>query len=149
MGKSAGAGSLALWMHGLKSVELIDYKSSYYKGKAGKVGAGIQGYELNKAVADDGYVFMAGACASVGSAGGYTQGGGHSPLSNIYGLSADNVLEWEVVDGTGRLLTASPEENPGTPIHSDSICAEPKDLLIHFQTSTGPSVAEVVGPTAS
>ena len=113
MGKSAGAGSLSLWMHKLKFVELIDYKSSYYTGKAGKVGAGIQGYELNKAASEEGYVFIAGACASVGSAGGYTQGGGHSPLSNVYGLSADNVLEWEVVDGTGRLLKATPEENSG------------------------------------
>lgn len=111
MGKSAGAGSLALWMHKLKSVELLDYSSPHYTGKAGKVGAGIQGYELNAAVSSDGFVFLAGACASVGSAGGYTQGGGHSPLSNIYGLSADNVLEWEVVDGTGKLLKATPTEN--------------------------------------
>lgn len=29
----------------------------------------------------------------------------------MYGLAADGVLEWEVVDGTGTLLTASPEHN--------------------------------------
>lgn len=29
----------------------------------------------------------------------------------MYGLGVDGVLEWEVVDGTGRLLTASPEHN--------------------------------------
>lgn len=43
-------------------------------------------------------------------AGGYTQGGGHSTLSSIYGLSADNVLEWEVVTANGQHITATPTE---------------------------------------
>lgn len=42
-----------------------------------------------------------------GLAGGYTQGGGHSALGSRYGLSADQVLEWEVVDGLGRHLVAT------------------------------------------
>lgn len=43
--------------------------------------------------------------------GGYTQGGGHSPLSSRYGLAADQVLEWEVVDASGQLLVATREKN--------------------------------------
>ena len=54
---------------------------------------------------------VAGDCATVGAAGGYTQGGGHSALSSKFGLGADQALEWEVVDGRGRLLTASRTEN--------------------------------------
>ena len=54
---------------------------------------------------------VAGDCATVGAAGGYTQGGGHSALSSKFGLGADQVLEWEVVDGRGRFLTASRTEN--------------------------------------
>ena len=54
---------------------------------------------------------VAGDCATVGAAGGYTQGGGHSALSSKFGLGADQVLEWEVVDGRGRLLKASRTEN--------------------------------------
>ena len=47
----------------------------------------------------------------MGAAGGYTQGGGHSALSSKFGLGADQTLEWEVIDGSGRLLTASRTEN--------------------------------------
>ena len=54
---------------------------------------------------------VAGDCATVGAAGGYTQGGGHSALSSKFGLGADQALEWEVVDGRGQLLTASRTEN--------------------------------------
>ena len=54
---------------------------------------------------------VAGDCATVGAAGGYTQGGGHSALSSKFGLGADQALEWEVVDGRGQLLKASREEN--------------------------------------
>ena len=54
---------------------------------------------------------VAGDCATVGAAGGYTQGGGHSALSSKFGLGADQALEWEVVDGRGRLLTASRTKN--------------------------------------
>ena len=42
---------------------------------------------------------------------GYYRGGGHSPISSKYGLAADQVLEWEVVTGTGQLITASPFKN--------------------------------------
>lgn len=53
-----------------------------------------------------------GECPTVGIAGGYTQGGGHSALATNFGLSADNTLEFEVVTADGQFLTASPGENP-------------------------------------
>lgn len=52
-----------------------------------------------------------GNCPTVGSTGGYIQGGGHSPLSNKFGLAADNALEYEVVDGQGNFLIANRQEN--------------------------------------
>lgn len=42
------------------------------------------------------------------TAGVYTQGGGHWALASKYGLAADQVLEWEVVDGQGQ-----PDSNMG------------------------------------
>lgn len=39
-------------------------------------------------------------------------GGGHSPTSSKFGLGADQALEWEVIDGTGRFLTANRLDNP-------------------------------------
>lgn len=45
LGKSTGAGSLAIWTHHLKSIEFLDYESPHYTGKAIKMGAGIQGFQ--------------------------------------------------------------------------------------------------------
>ena len=111
MGKSTRAGSLSLWMHDVQSISFFDYSGPYYTSPAATIGAGITGYQLNAIAQPYGKVFLASACESVGTVGGYTQGGGHSPLSNIYGLSADQVLEWQLVDGTGVLRTASRTEN--------------------------------------
>lgn len=73
-GKSTGAGSLGLWTHNLKSVEILDYDSAQYSGKAMKMGAGIQGFEAATAAHDNELTIVGGECPSVGLAGGYTQG---------------------------------------------------------------------------
>lgn len=44
--------------------------------------------------------------------GGYVLGGGHSPLSSLYGMAADQVLSMEVVTADGRFVTASATSNP-------------------------------------
>ncbi|KAI8229266.1 FAD-linked oxidoreductase ZEB1 [Colletotrichum sp. SAR 10_86] len=112
-GKGTGKGALSLWTHNLKDKTFIPaYKSSYYKGPAVKLGAGVQGGEAATfAHQNGGYRVVTGSCPTVGLVGGYTQGGGHSSLSGIYGLGADNVLEWEVITATGQRLTATPEKN--------------------------------------
>lgn len=46
---------------------------------------------------------------AVGVAGGYVLGAGHSPLSSIYGMAADQVLSMEVVLPNGRSVTAFTE----------------------------------------
>lgn len=38
-------------------------------------------------------------------------GGGHSPLSSLYGMAADQILAMEVVTADGRFVTASPTYN--------------------------------------
>lgn len=110
-GKSTGAGALSVWMHNLNDIEIKDYKDKHYKGKAAKLGAGVQGIEAYRAADAHGLRILSGACPSVGISGGYSQGGGHSMLSSRYGLGADQVLEWEVIDGTGRFLVATREQN--------------------------------------
>ena len=111
-GKSTGAGALAVWTHNLKYIEFLDYHSLNYTGKAIKVGAGVQMFEVYSAADAQGLSVVGGDCQTIGYAGGYVQGGGHSPLASKYGLAADQVLEWEVVDGMGNLLHASISENP-------------------------------------
>ncbi|RYO76372.1 hypothetical protein DL762_007065 [Monosporascus cannonballus] len=112
VGKSTGKGGLSLWMYNVKGTEIIhEYESSYYKGPAIRVGAGVLGLEAYQAADSAGYRLVGGNCPSVGVAGGYTQGGGHSSLSSQYGLAADNVLEWEVVTASGEHLIATPRSN--------------------------------------
>ncbi|GAW17838.1 hypothetical protein ANO14919_073050 [Xylariales sp. No.14919] len=108
LGRSTGQGSLALWTHNLKDVSFINYTDGGYSGPAVRVGAGVQGSELLAKAAAVGYRVIVGECATVGVAGGYTQGGGHSALGARYGLAADQVLQWEVVTADGQTLTVSP-----------------------------------------
>lgn len=116
IGKSTGAGALALWTHHLKDIDIFDYNSQNqsaqgYTGMAMKMGAGVQASEAQDAAHAQGLVVVQGDCPTVGLAGGYTQGGGTSPLSSVFGLGADQVLEWEVVTTTGKILTATPYQN--------------------------------------
>lgn len=111
MGKSTGAGALAIWTHYIRERSILDYKSKTYKGKAMRIGAGVQASEAQATANAAGYVVVEGDCPTVGIAGGYTQGGGTSPLGSKFGLAADQVLEWEVLTGAGMFLTATPNQN--------------------------------------
>jgi FAD/FMN-containing dehydrogenase len=89
----------------------LNYSSKFFTGKAVKIGAGVQGAELFAAANAQNVVVVGGDCPSIGLAGGYTQGGGHSILSSLYGLGADQVLEWEVLTAQGQHLIATPRQN--------------------------------------
>ena len=99
-------------MHSLKSSAFLDqYQSSYYTGPAFQFGAGVVAYEAYEVADALGYRVVGGECPTVGIAGGHAQAGGHSLLSSLYGLGADQVLEWEVVTPQGQRLVATPDTN--------------------------------------
>ena len=75
------------------------------------MGAGVQAFEAFEFADSNQLRVLGGECATVGLAGGYTQGGGHGTLSSTYGLAADNTLEWEVVTADGEHLTATSTDN--------------------------------------
>lgn len=102
---------MAVWTHHLKSTEVVSFSDEYYTGTAMKVGAGVQGWEAVEAASAAGLVVLSGECPTVGLAGGYTQGGGHSALSTEFGLGADQTLEFEVVTANGTVVTASRTQN--------------------------------------
>ncbi|KAI0439615.1 FAD-binding domain-containing protein [Xylaria telfairii] len=109
-GRSTGKGALSLWTHNMKDMEIIStYQSDYYNGPAVKVGAGVQIAEAVTFAAGKGFRTVLGSCPTVGVAGGYSQGGGYGLLASLYGLGADNVLEWEVVTVNGKLVKATPK----------------------------------------
>lgn len=112
LGRSTGRGSLALWTHNLQDVSVItNYTSPKYSGPAIKVGAGMLAHEVATFAVEHGMRVTAGLCPSVGFAGGYSQNGGYGQLSSVYGLAADNTLEFEVVTTDLRHITASPSTN--------------------------------------
>lgn len=48
----------------------------------------------------------------MGIAGGYSAGGGHSPMAALVGMAADQILELNVVLPNGRFVKANEDENP-------------------------------------
>ncbi|KAI1757844.1 putative 6-hydroxy-D-nicotine oxidase [Xylaria castorea] len=112
LGKSVSAGALSIWTHNLKSLDYIEhYTGCDYTGPAMKLGAGVEVGELYAAADKYGVSAVGGECKGVGVVGGYIQGGGHSPLSSLYGLGADQVLSIDIVLPNGRFITADANHN--------------------------------------
>ncbi|KAI2633208.1 FAD-binding domain-containing protein [Hypomontagnella submonticulosa] len=110
--KSTGAGSLSLWTHNMKDIKFYeDYEEGSYNGPAFKMGAGVQVFEAYKAAHEHNVIIIGAEGKSVGLTGGYILGGGHSPLSSLYGMAADQVLSMEIVTPDGRFVTASEKSN--------------------------------------
>lgn len=115
LGKSSGKDALSIWTHWFKKIEYIENYSDKklgYSGPAFKAGVGVQAFEIYKAAHEKGRVVVGGEGETVGIFGGYIQGGGHSPLSSLYGTGADQVLSFEVVTADGKFVTANSTSNP-------------------------------------
>ncbi|KAF2849814.1 FAD binding domain-containing protein [Plenodomus tracheiphilus IPT5] len=111
LGRSTGAGALAIWTQSLKNISFGQWSDKYYKGPSVTVGAGVIGYEVLEAANAQGMTVVSGECPTVGLAGGFTQAGGHSVLSTQFGLAADQTLSFQVVTANGKLVTASATQN--------------------------------------
>ncbi len=112
LGRSTGKGALGIWTHNLNAIEpLLNYSGPAYTGAAIMLGASVQSSAALVAAHRLGYRVVSGMFPTVGLAGGYSLGGGHSMLSPLHGLGADNVLEWEVVTADGTHTVASPHRN--------------------------------------
>ena len=130
-GRSTGYGALIVNTHSFKDVKFLKKYTGpgNWKGSAATVGAGVQGRELyRQAFAQTPkQVIVGGECPvslvsqykevkadvaqTVGWAGGYIQGGGHGPLSGVYGMGADNVLSFDAITAEGKYVTANAKEN--------------------------------------
>ena len=82
-GKSIGGYSLSVWTHNLKG---IAYDPSYtsptvsYTGRAVTYAAGVQAYEGSTLMRQKNMVMIVAGGGTVGIAGGFLQGGGHSSI---------------------------------------------------------------------
>jgi hypothetical protein len=93
-GKASGKGALTIWTHYLKEKSYLPtFKAANgYVGPAIKFGSGIQVFEAYEYAKTLGHSVVGGEAVTVGLGGGYTAGGGHSPLSSMYGMASDQVL---------------------------------------------------------
>lgn len=111
-GRSAGAGSLALWVHNYTPAPALD-KDFTPEGCGGPVGDVVTfgtGETFDGAYTfahDNNVTIVGGSAPTVHPGGGWIAGGGHGGLSPAFGLGVDNVQQLRVVLPSGRYVTAN------------------------------------------
>ncbi|GAB1527168.1 hypothetical protein RhiTH_010343 [Rhizoctonia solani] len=117
LGRSSAPATLSLWTQNIK---YITYSSSFtpegckekYNGVPTLTyGAGQDMDSLFIFADQHNITFIGGSWRTVGAAGGWAQGGGHSVLTNTYGLGADRVVQFKVVTPDGLYRTANACQN--------------------------------------
>jgi hypothetical protein len=96
---------LVIDVRGMKGIKLSGDKKSVSIGSGSSLGS------VYDALASNHLAIPAGSCFPVGVAG-HSLGGGFGLLGRPFGLACDSILSMEVVDATGKILTASAQENP-------------------------------------
>jgi FAD/FMN-containing dehydrogenase len=96
---------LVIDVRGMKAIKLSGDKKSVSVGSGASLGS------VYDALASSHLAIPAGSCFPVGVAG-HSLGGGFGLLGRPFGLACDSVLSMEVVDASGKILTASEQENP-------------------------------------
>lgn len=99
--------------NGGMQIDLSTYRDVYVDltEQTARVAGGSLLGELDHEAMSHGLVTTAGTVSHTG-VGGLTLGGGFGRLARRYGLTIDNVLEFDIVTADGELRRASPEQNP-------------------------------------
>ncbi|PBK71123.1 FAD-binding domain-containing protein, partial [Armillaria solidipes] len=113
LGRSTARNSLLISTHKFQNITFSENftVSGHSGGSAVTVGNGVPFNTLYQAAKEQGKILTGAASATVAAAGGYVQGGGHSALSPLLGLAADNVLEFEVVTANSIFLKVNEGEH--------------------------------------
>ncbi|KDR73790.1 hypothetical protein GALMADRAFT_632193 [Galerina marginata CBS 339.88] len=115
-GRSSAPGSLSLWTHNLK---YISHNAKFVPEGCHNVaaqqaltyGAGQQFQEIYEFANAHGLEVVGGADQTVGGAGGWAQGGGHSTLTPSLGMGVDRALQYKVVTPDGVFRTVNSCQN--------------------------------------
>ncbi|VDC02797.1 unnamed protein product [Peniophora sp. CBMAI 1063] len=113
LGRSTARDSLLLWTQYFRDIEFANSFTvgDEDKGSVVTVGSGVNLQALYQAGKAVDKMIVAGSAATVSAGGGYTQGAGHSVFSPVYGLAADNTLQYEIVLANGSFVTANEVSN--------------------------------------
>ncbi|KAF5374368.1 hypothetical protein D9758_004525 [Tetrapyrgos nigripes] len=118
LGRSAAKGAFMIWTHHLKNITANSAfvpegapESETYNALT--LQSGVQWFEAYNAAQENGRSIIGGLSVggSVGAAGGWIQGGGHSTLSPQHGLGVDNTIQITIVTASGEQLTANAHIN--------------------------------------
>ncbi|KAJ7878753.1 FAD-binding domain-containing protein [Mycena olivaceomarginata] len=114
LGRSTAPDSLLIHTHNLQDISFADsfFIGSEDVGSVVTLGSGVYSHTLYEQGKANGKIAVGGAAATVSNAGGWVQGAGHSALSPIFGLGADNALEFQVVVASGQLLQVNRISHP-------------------------------------
>ncbi|KAH7099501.1 FAD/FMN-containing protein [Auriculariales sp. MPI-PUGE-AT-0066] len=104
--------SFSIWTHNLRGIAFNNsFTPAGCPASGSSPGITIQPGEhwidVYKAADEQGVIVVGGAARSVGAAGGWVLGGGHSALGPLYGMGVDNVLQFTVVTADGEERTAN------------------------------------------
>ncbi|KAJ6557654.1 hypothetical protein B0H19DRAFT_946457 [Mycena capillaripes] len=114
LGRSTAPNSLLIRTAAFTKTTFTDafYVGEQNMGSAVTVGSGVHLQDFYSETKANGKIAVGGSAATVSVAGGYMQGAGHSALSPLFGLAADNVLEFHIVVANGELLQVNSISNP-------------------------------------
>ncbi|KAF7364665.1 FAD-binding domain-containing protein [Mycena venus] len=114
LGRSTAPNSLLIHMAKFKDVVFTDafIVGGQNMGSAVTLGAGVHAKDMHYQTGVHGKVAVGPPVATLCPAGGYFQGAGHSSISPLLGLGADNVLEIQIVIASGALLKVNNISNP-------------------------------------
>ncbi|KAL4916778.1 hypothetical protein BDW62DRAFT_202440 [Aspergillus aurantiobrunneus] len=116
LGKSAGYGSLQIWMRYLRKgirhqaifMPSTPCSKCDWKGDAFTVVGGYVWDEVYEEAFARDLIVVGGGDPTVSVIGGYIQGGGHSPATRDFGLASDQILEAHVILADGSVVIANP-----------------------------------------
>ncbi|CAE6458193.1 unnamed protein product [Rhizoctonia solani] len=117
LGRSSGEGSFGIWTHNLKGINFTDsfVASGCPRNETAQpavtVKAAEQWLDVYKAADQHNVSVVGGAARSVGAAGGWVQGGGHSPLGALFGMGVDNALQFTLVKPNGQIVKVNKCQN--------------------------------------
>jgi FAD/FMN-containing dehydrogenase len=104
-GLSVCEGGILIDLAGLKQITVDP------QARTARAGGGVLWGEFDAATQAHGLHTPGGRVTTTG-VGGFTTGGGYGWTSSKYGLTCDNLLSAQVVRADGRIVTASPREEP-------------------------------------
>ncbi|EGX94176.1 FAD/FMN-containing isoamyl alcohol oxidase MreA-like, putative [Cordyceps militaris CM01] len=117
LGRSSAPESLQIATYKMNKMDFVDKfvpegaHSKTSMGSAVTLGAGVVLMDIYAETSKRNLTAVVGLSHTVGAAGGYIQGGGHSPLGPWKGMASDNALQFRVVTADGKLVVANEYQN--------------------------------------